>query len=340
MPANPARPLYTFGGWYTARNGGGTQFTASTAVSGNMTVYARWTALSFNDALAWINANAAEGGAYTITLTRDETITPKWLSYGGKNVSVTLRGDATKRTVNLSSSGSIFTVESRVTLTLGNNTILRGRSANNVSLVSVNGGGKLIMNAGSEISGNTTSSYLYGGGVYVDGGIFTMSGGTISNNTASDWGGGVYVSNGTFTMSGGTINGNTATYSGGGVEVYNGTFTMSGGTISGNTATSSGGGVCNDGTFTMSGGEISGNTSSSYYGGGVYVNYSGTFTKQSGGTIYGSNAGDALKNTATSGDSYGHAVYVNTSPVKRRNTTAGVGVTLHSSIAGPAGGWE
>jgi uncharacterized repeat protein (TIGR02543 family) len=361
MPPNPARPLYTFGGWYTATNGGGTQFTASTAVSGNMTVYARWTVLSFNDALSWINANAVEGGAYTITLTRDETIAPKTLSYGGKNVSITIRGEAAKRTVTLISSGSLFTVGSGVTLTLDNNIILRGRSDNNASLVRVNSGGKLVMNTGSEISGNTVSSSSYGGGVYVGmDGTFTMSGGEISGNTTDlssysssvvSYSGGVYVDRGTFTMSGGEISGNTSSAShsyGGGVYVSGGTFTMSGGEISGNTASysyyssyASGGGVyVNSGTFTMSGGEISGNTalsSSSSHGGGVYVG-GGTFTKQSGGIIYGSDAGDALKNTAGTGN--GHAVYVTIWPVKKRDTTAGAGVTLDSRVSGTAGGWE
>ena len=62
----------------------------------------------------------------------------------------------------------------------------------------------------------------------------------------------------------------------------------------------------------------------------------GTFTKESGGTIYGSNAEDALKNTA-GGNAYGHGVYVDGG--KRRNTTAGSGITLDSSLNGAAGGW-
>jgi hypothetical protein len=87
----------------------------------------------------------------------------------------------------------------------------------------------------------------------------------------------------------------------------------------------------------MNGGTISGN--SAIYGGGVYV-YSGTFTKQSGGTIYGSNAGSTLKNTATYGDGFGHAVFVPGSPGKKRDTTAGTGVALNSAASGSAGGWE
>jgi hypothetical protein len=108
----------------------------------------------------------------------------------------------------------------------------------------------------------------------------------------------------------------------------------------------------------MNGGTISGNTASaaldpflppgyssssfSYgaYGGGVYVGDGGRFTKQSGGTIYGSDAGDTLKNAVTSTSTYGggHAVYVESG--RKRNTTAGVGVTLNSAKSGSEGGWE
>ena len=132
----------------------------------------------------------------------------------------------------------------------------------------------------------TGGNGLYGG-VYADGGTFTMDGGTISGNTAEYGGGGVYADGGTFTMDGGTISGNTAEYGGGGVYVSGGTFTMNSGTISGNTA-ADGGGVCVawSGTFTMTDGIISGNTAE--YGGGVYVS-GRTFTME-GGTISGNTA--------------------------------------------------
>jgi uncharacterized repeat protein (TIGR02543 family) len=237
--------------------------------------------------------------------------------------------------------------------------------------------GTFTMNGGT-ISGNRVSSsssssysgfipYVYGGGVYVASGTFAMNGGTISGNTASSsreaYGGGVYVSGGTFTLTDGTISGNTASASpaesyssatsyGGGVAVSSGRLTMSGGTISNNTASSSnssyGGGVYTGSTFTMSGGTISGNraySSSSAtftpyaYGGGVYV-ASGTFTKQVGGVIYGSDA-SALRNIAFQ-DRCGPAVYVQvtTTLYRFRSATAGPDVTLDSSIRGSAGGWE
>jgi uncharacterized repeat protein (TIGR02543 family) len=52
----PVKTGYTFAGWYTAVNGGGTEFTASTPVAAGITVYARW--LSVNANLAAISVDA------------------------------------------------------------------------------------------------------------------------------------------------------------------------------------------------------------------------------------------------------------------------------------------
>lgn len=43
LPVAPVKTGYTFGGWYTAVNGGGTQFTKTTPVTADITVYAKWT---------------------------------------------------------------------------------------------------------------------------------------------------------------------------------------------------------------------------------------------------------------------------------------------------------
>jgi hypothetical protein len=214
-----------------------------------------------------------------------------------------------------------------VTLTLRNITF-KGITTNNKALITVDTGGKLVMEDGAFITGNINdTSSAYGGGVYVDGGSFEMSGGEISGNKVRGSnnlsnGGGVLMNDGSFMMTGGKISDNTAHTSGGGVKLWSGTFTMHGGEISNNTAdngggavsmgsnasfimtggkisqneaTSYGGGVESDGTFEMSGGEISGNKvnlnkgigSSRGFGGGVYVSY-GTFTMK-GGKISGNN---------------------------------------------------
>ena len=42
LPASPTKTGYTFAGWYTAPDGGGSQFLAGTEVTADITVYARW----------------------------------------------------------------------------------------------------------------------------------------------------------------------------------------------------------------------------------------------------------------------------------------------------------
>ena len=47
LPTAPAKNGQIFAGWYTQTGGGGTQFTASTPVTGNITVYAYWVDYSY-----------------------------------------------------------------------------------------------------------------------------------------------------------------------------------------------------------------------------------------------------------------------------------------------------
>ena len=47
LPANPAFTGYIFGGWFTATNGGGTQFTSSTIITSNITIYALWNSYNY-----------------------------------------------------------------------------------------------------------------------------------------------------------------------------------------------------------------------------------------------------------------------------------------------------
>ena len=74
-------------------------------------------------------------------------------------------------------------------------------------------------------------------------GSLTISGGTISGNTAGTHGGAIMYSGGTASMTGGTISGNSATSYAGGIYVDNGTFVMTGGNIKNNIAGKLGGGV-------------------------------------------------------------------------------------------------
>lgn len=103
----------------------------------------------------------------------------------------------------------------------------------------------------------TKAGGCYGGGVYtVDGSVFTMNGGTISNNIAESGGGVMVWTNSTFNMHGGTITGNYAIGqgglgNGGAVYVQEATFNFYNGTLSNNTAVRYGGAININQTATL-----------------------------------------------------------------------------------------
>jgi uncharacterized repeat protein (TIGR02543 family) len=329
-PKEPVKEGVFFGGWYSDADCTDPCDYAAT-VSGPLTLYAKWLTESemiagefgasvpagnvfeVNNASAtaagqpgwnnsWAKARAAinsggNGKNYVVKVTGNFQLADSSSStFTPSNIKVLVYAPANKTISSSGDKGSLLNAGAKQTLILRSIT-LQGSvvSSTNAHLimrpgtvvrgVGVSSGGTFTMSGGT-ISGNSAS------GVNV-GGTFTMSGGTISGNTAS----GVNVG-GTFTMSGGTISGNKPLWSshnggGGGVYVSGGTFTMSGGNISGNTASDGGGGgvYVAGGTFTMSGGTISGNkVEAAYfsYGGGVYVG-DGTFTMR-GGTISGNSA--------------------------------------------------
>jgi hypothetical protein len=211
-------------------------------------------------AMAYIKANAVTGTVYTIVLDSDisgnRTINLDSVATNNvQTVAITLEGLSVERTISrLNDTGSTFVINAAgVTLTLGNNITLRGRTSgvgvhtgNNLSDVVTVTQGKLVMLDGSKITGNTN---------------------TVSSNYQAA---GVTVnSNATFEMRGGEISGNTRT-----------------------AGTRAAGGVFNRGTFIMSDGIIRGNTvnsSGNYCAGGVVNNSATTTFEKTGGIIYGVN---------------------------------------------------
>lgn len=167
-------------------------------------------------------------------------------------------------------------------------------AANNQRAFNINGGTLEIKDSVGNgiIQGNGTVTGR-GGAIYMEGSgsALTISGGTIQGFTVSKHGGGVYMSGGTFTMTGGKIyncSSSGTDLSGGGVYMAEGTFDMSGGSIENCTA-HEGAGVkmypdsenttC---TFTMSGSAEIKNCSND----GVSIAWSGTSKFiMSGGTI-------------------------------------------------------
>lgn len=185
-------------------------------------------------------------------------------------------------------------------MTLNGGTITRmSLSGSNMGAITVDGGSFTMGNG--ELSSISASSSANCGAVYVkNGGKFAMNGGKITGCMfKNQYSGAVALADGTMTMTDGTISGNTASeYNAAGGVLVNGTssLAMSGGTIADNTA-KRGGGVCvrENGKFTMSGGTISGNSTAvdsdtiqqpNAGGGGVFVEDNASF-EMTNGTITG-----------------------------------------------------
>lgn len=184
-------------------------------------------------------------------------------------------------------------------MTLNGGTITRmSLSGSNMGAITVDGGSFTMGNG--ELSSISASSANCGAVYVKNGGKFAMNGGKITGCTfKNQYSGAVALADGTMTMTDGTISGNTASeYNAAGGVLVNGTssLAMSGGTIADNTA-KRGGGVCvrENGTFTMSGGTISGNSTAvdsdtiqlpNAGGGGVFVEDNAAF-EMTNGTITG-----------------------------------------------------
>jgi len=235
--------------------------------------------------LTWLQRNAKNGGNYIVEVVADESITPSVSLpsfYGEKgNIIITLKGIEVTRTITFSDPGGFsFSIGSGVTLILDSNIKLTGQDS-----VYIAGGGKLIMENGSIISGTSVRN-----DVYLNDGTFIMNGGILSDS-------GVEIRNGSFIMNGGIISGNSTL----GIEVSNwdtnsnATFTMNGGTISNTSIRNYDGGIIiiNDGNITDSSLYISGASTLTMNGGtisysNIHVDWvrwdwvHGTFTMNSG----------------------------------------------------------
>ena len=95
LPANPVKSGYTFSGWYTAANGGGTEFTAATPVTVDATVYAKWLSananlVSLTVSPGWLEETFYSGNtAYTVTVpsaTTSITVTATAADFGKATV--------------------------------------------------------------------------------------------------------------------------------------------------------------------------------------------------------------------------------------------------------------
>lgn len=282
----PAPALATVGGGGTTL--GDDAITLSDATGGTSS----GTATPVSD-LTGLTAAATNGG--NVQLSGDITLTGT-LSINSKNLSIDLNGH---------------------TITAANN-----QRAFNIS----NGGMLEIKDSVGNgiIQGNGTVTG-HGGAIYMEGSgsALTISGGTIQGFTASTSGGGVYMSGGTFNMTGGAIENCTAP-EGAGVKMYPDsgntcTFTMSDSAEIKN-CSNDGVSIAHSGTskFIMSGGTIDNNK-----GRGLWTSFgSNTEITLSGGTITNSESYDMVIHT-------GVQLHVNNATVsgkiQNRGTITGTG---------------
>ncbi len=98
LPTPPAKTGYTFGGWYTAINGGETAFTATTAVSASIILYALWTANPTNTVT--YDGNGNTGGTVPVdsnTYQQGATVTVSGNTGNLTNTGFLLAGWMTKQ---------------------------------------------------------------------------------------------------------------------------------------------------------------------------------------------------------------------------------------------------
>ena len=198
--------------------------------------------------------------------------------------------------------GAVYMVDSKGTATLSGGTIrnCQGTKGGAIYMTggtfTISGEGKMENNTASQ---NGAALYLDGTGkvfvkggnitgssevnkeaIYIAGGEFTMTEGTIKDFKGSN-SGAVFMEDGTFTMTNGIIDNCSGTESGA-IYMSGGTFGISGGTISNSRGAKKGGAVYLGGTGTVnvSGGNITGNNVTDF-GGAVYMT-GGKFTISGG----------------------------------------------------------
>ena len=139
---------------------------------------------TLEQALVYITTDAAPGDNYYIVLLGDTNCSPKTLGYSGKTVGITLMADGfEEKKIQLTSTGSLFTINSGVTLTIEANVTLVGVTDNTASLVTINSATGALKLNGGKISDNDSTAVNGGGGIAASGNcmfIKSATGGVIT----------------------------------------------------------------------------------------------------------------------------------------------------------------
>lgn len=182
---------------------------------------------------------------------------------------VTIAGGAISNNQSyMDGAGAYFNKNSTVTVsggTFARNKVTKGAGGG----FGVSGQSQMTMTGGT-VTGNTASNAA---GVIIQGQAhLNMYGGTIADNTATNGGGGLYINRSSADLHGGTVQNNKAEKNGGGIYIYLSTVTMGKNlVVSGNEALrQAGGAYVNSTTLTLEGTRFLNNASGTG-GGGLWL---------------------------------------------------------------------
>jgi len=229
LPTPPTKTGYTFGGWYTGTNGGGTAFTATTTVTTDITVYAKWTAVSgaFTQADltgTWhMNQLKAGSGSWqraiaTVDSSGNATLSSCLDSYGDTTcsapgtVTMTINSSGVITLTGTGDTAAHMTMASNKKFIVGTSTG-EGGGSKNMQIVQKVVPGTSYTNAdvrgGSfvyhQLMVGSENTWVYGAGTVDATGLVTLTSGTDPSGTSTtpESGGTISVdSNGVVTVSG------------------------------------------------------------------------------------------------------------------------------------------
>ena len=251
---NPAKPGYTFDGWYKD----GAKWEKTTLVTEKLTLTGSLYVPVTDEST--LTAALADSSSDVIRLTSDIKLSNELQITNNRKVTLDLNGyvlDLGGKHISVSAlSGDPWYHSNQLTI-IDSDPTKHHKFTDNDGLWKLDENGDKTVSGGVITGGSDGSSAIIAGSR----GTVTMNVGNIVGCSTSGVGGAVSARNGTFIMNGGSIIGCKADFAGGAVYVLNGKFIMNSGSITNCVVTSPAGDggavyISNDSTFTMTGGSI------------------------------------------------------------------------------------
>lgn len=251
---NPAKPGYTFDGWYKD----GAKWEKTTLVTEKLTLTGSLHVPVTDEST--LTAALADSSSDVIRLTSDIKLSNELQITNNRKVTLDLNGyvlDLGGKHISVSAlSGDPWYHSNQLTI-IDSDPTKHHKFTDNDGLWKLDENGDKTVSGGVITGGSDGSSAIIAGSR----GTVTMNVGNIVGCSTSGVGGAVSARNGTFIMNGGSIIGCKTDFTGGAVYVLNGKFIMNSGSITNCVVTSPAGDggavyISNDSTFTMTGGSI------------------------------------------------------------------------------------